>query len=141
MNLDQVNYSNIALEAAGYHRAIEATLREFESILPENPAGLWVIERFVQLHSEFYDRVMILTAKETWEIDADFSNDVSIEKARLRDMLNFIVRDKWFLERVIGKTSKTRDYWSKYFAWCVEDIFEGYCIDSKTNEIFFVMED
>lgn len=38
MSLDQINYSQVALDAAGCYRAIELTLDEFETIHPENPA-------------------------------------------------------------------------------------------------------
>jgi hypothetical protein len=137
----KIDYRESAIEAAQCYRALDATLQEFERILPENPNWYNIIERFVNLHKDFYTHIVNLTSEESWIIDREFMEEVKDEEQKLREMLKYIQREKWFLEKMIWSAWRRTEYWSTFFATCVEDIFEWYAIDSETNEIFFVLDE
>lgn len=132
--------NEVAISAGNTFRAIDALVDELDRISPNNPRSIDLFDRFLVLHSDFYGYILTLTAEESWEVDEDLRSDVSNESQRLREIVQYLKKEKWFLEALTGKVVWRSNQMADYFARCVADIFEWYGIDAKTNEIFFIMD-
>jgi len=61
-----MNYlSDAALSAGNCYRAIDSLIDEFERISPEDPRGINLFDRFLMLHREFYENIIILTSEDS----------------------------------------------------------------------------
>lgn len=132
--------TDVAVSAGNSFRAIDALVDDLKSIPTDSPRSLGLIERFVQLHREFYRDIIILMAEESWEVDTEFREQVEEEEQRLREVVQYIKKERWFLGELVGNATWKLDKLSDYFAQCVDDIFEWYGVDDKTNEIYWVYE-
>jgi hypothetical protein len=57
--------SDAAVSAGNCYRALELLIVEFERISAEDPRGINLFDRFLILHREFYDNIIILTSEDS----------------------------------------------------------------------------
>lgn len=133
--------SDAAVSAGNCYRALEMLMNEFERISAEDPRWINLFDRFLTLHREFYDNIILLTSEDSGEIDKEFEMEVLEEYRKLGEMVQSLKKEKWFFEGLAIRFTGNTNTMADYFAHCVEDIFTWYGIDPDNNEIFFVCEE
>ena len=58
-------YDNMAIDAAGDYRAIDALVGEMGRVSDESLQPALLIRRFYALHRSFYAKIIILTSEDT----------------------------------------------------------------------------
>jgi hypothetical protein len=59
------NLSDAAVSAGNCYRALDKLIDDFERMKAEDPNRINLLERFVILHREFYENIIILTSEDT----------------------------------------------------------------------------
>ena len=85
-----INYDEVAFDAAGYYRQIDALVSEMESSSDETIQPYLILRRFYTLHRRFYSKITLLTSEETGKIDEEFVQEVKEEQRELARMLRYI---------------------------------------------------
>ena len=133
--------SDAAVSAGNCYRALELLIGEFERISAEDPRGINLFDRFLILHREFYDNIIILTSEDSWEIDREFEQEVLEEYRKLSEIVQSLKNEKWFLQELAIKLTWRTNAMADYFARCVDDILNWYGIDPDSNEIFIICDE